>query len=465
MGFSNTGPVILSNAIVQNVVADDNNSSTTNLAAGNSYTFTGTGTSTLGVAGIQVSLKADKECRVYVEQSPDNVNWDISDFFEYEIGGDFGITVQAVNSYTRVRVTTNSLTTTYFRLQTALCPIVEALPRSLDLHGNLKVSLQEDYNGFDVENTPTGEMRVSNVIRLVGSTFDGTTIDTNFYTTSIDVTAQPAAITLANGEMTLASGTNTAAFGRIYSVRRARYVEGQSIRFRGRFRVGDTGTANNKRRWGLVWGTTMPTITDGCYFELSGTTFSVVTLKGGVETRISSGSFDGSHGYTYSLDTNYHLYEIYLTGNGVHFFVDEEELHTIDNLVASAMAIKTLHQWFDTSNSNTLGGNVYLYSKACAVSRLGTFETAPTYKHLSGVNSSQILKYGAGFIHTLVIGTPVNNATITIYDNTSGTGNVMGVLTLPNSAIPTTIDYHIPFFNGLNIVPSSTSLDVTVIYE
>ncbi len=49
-------------SIVQNVVADTNNSSTTNLGSGNSYTFSGTASSTLGVVGIQVPLFTDKNC-------------------------------------------------------------------------------------------------------------------------------------------------------------------------------------------------------------------------------------------------------------------------------------------------------------------------------------------------------------------------------------------------------------------
>ena len=37
-----------------------------------------------------------------------------------------------------------SETTTVFRLQTALCPIVKAVPRTLDENSNFKVSLKED---------------------------------------------------------------------------------------------------------------------------------------------------------------------------------------------------------------------------------------------------------------------------------------------------------------------------------
>ena len=47
-------------SVTQEVIADAGNSSTTNLAIGNSYTFTGVGYSTLGVVGLQVALFADK---------------------------------------------------------------------------------------------------------------------------------------------------------------------------------------------------------------------------------------------------------------------------------------------------------------------------------------------------------------------------------------------------------------------
>ena len=47
-------------SITQNVKADANNSSTDNLVSSNEYTYTGTYTSTLGVVGLQWSLKTDR---------------------------------------------------------------------------------------------------------------------------------------------------------------------------------------------------------------------------------------------------------------------------------------------------------------------------------------------------------------------------------------------------------------------
>jgi hypothetical protein len=96
--------------------------------------FVGDTASTLGVAGIQVTLKTDTSCTVFVDQSPDGVNWDITDKYVYNpLKANFGLTVQAVASYFRVRVRNeDSIASTYFRLQTCLCPVVEAVPRSLD---------------------------------------------------------------------------------------------------------------------------------------------------------------------------------------------------------------------------------------------------------------------------------------------------------------------------------------------
>lgn len=67
--------------IQQDVIADTNNSSVANLSA--TQTFTGLATSTLGIVGIQVSLKTDQDCVVYIDQSPDGVNWDVVDSFLY----------------------------------------------------------------------------------------------------------------------------------------------------------------------------------------------------------------------------------------------------------------------------------------------------------------------------------------------------------------------------------------------
>lgn len=139
----------LSVAAKQDVVASTGNNSTSNIASG--ATWTGTGETSLGVVGLQVNFAADQPATVYVDQSMDNTNWDITDSWDVEPNQGCSRTFQATASYFRVRVkNTGTATTTYLRLQTALCPCVEALPRTLSQRGNLKVSIQEQQQFADV---------------------------------------------------------------------------------------------------------------------------------------------------------------------------------------------------------------------------------------------------------------------------------------------------------------------------
>jgi hypothetical protein len=127
--------------IVQNVISSSYNSSVANLAS--LASFTGTSESTLGVAGIRVNIKSDQPILLKVEQSQDGTNWDILDEQIYDGAIGDGRTYQATASYFRIIATNlGPATTTYFRLQTALCPTVEALPRALTPNGRLRLASQ-----------------------------------------------------------------------------------------------------------------------------------------------------------------------------------------------------------------------------------------------------------------------------------------------------------------------------------
>ncbi len=131
----------LHTASIQDVNLSVSNNSTSNLTAG--ATFTGTGETSLGIAGIQVNFKSTQNCTIQVQQSIDNSNWDISDSFIVLANTGTSRTFQATASFLRVLVTNNGAsTTTFLRLQTALCPIIETIPRSLSASGNLKVENQ-----------------------------------------------------------------------------------------------------------------------------------------------------------------------------------------------------------------------------------------------------------------------------------------------------------------------------------
>ena len=125
--------------MVQYVVGSVLNSSTVNLAAG--AVFTGTSESTLGVAGLQVNVACDQPVIISIEQSTDGVAWDQTPTWVVPGGEGDGRTFQALASYFRL-VCTNigNATSTYFRLQTALCPTVEVVPKELTPNGHLSLS-------------------------------------------------------------------------------------------------------------------------------------------------------------------------------------------------------------------------------------------------------------------------------------------------------------------------------------
>ncbi len=451
----------------QDVTADDGNSSTTNLSASNLYSFAGTSISTLGVNAIQVSLFADQNCTVNVQQSPDGTNWDIIDTYKYYASTNFGITVQAINSYAKVVVTTNSLTTTVFRLQTCLCPIVEAVPRTLDQYGNFKVAVNKitDLYGFSSENTPMGELRTVIPTRLVGATFEGTTLDSNFWGNSV---ANNGTVTQANAQVTVATNITSAnGSAKLYSVRRARYVSGYCTMFRMVAKI-TAGATNNKRRWGIAYGATMPTITDGAYFELNGSTFSVVTLKGSAEERTSSGSFNGTMGATYANTTIVaKTYEIYWTNSKVYFVINGEILHTVSATTDTWANTMGFHVYMDSVNSGGVQTNNVIFCRVASIRRLGPLISQPISNYQSGTTAGLVLKYGAGNLHSVIISGVVNNSVVTLYDNTAASGTVIWSSgAMGTNTVPFAIDLKgLPFYTGLTLVIATAASDCTVIYE
>jgi hypothetical protein len=449
------------NSITQNVTADPNNSSEANLAA--SAIFSGSATSTLGVAGIQVSLYTTQNCHVWVEQSPDGNNWDISDLFEYYSGvNNFGVTTQAINSYFRVRVQNiGVITTTSFRLQTALCPIVEALPRSLSPNGNLRVALEEmsDDYGFSVENTPTDEMRVVIPYRLVGSSFTGSVIDTNYWIASSGSTS--GSIVPLGSQVILTTGSFSGGSSVLQSFRSARYVGGASSKFRMVLRLPDTGTSGNTRRWGAF------TSTDGAFFQLSGSSLSVVTRKTSVDAPILSGAFNGNLGSNYPLDTNVKTWEIYWTNSKVFFVVGGDLIHT---MVANS------DTWADTmnlpirieNNASSSGSSVNMNVRVATIYRLGNASSQPTsYYHAAGQTAGVNLKIGAGNVHSIVLGTCLQNCVLSLVDSVNAATPVIfstGAITANSQ--PISLDLKgLPFFTGLRLIVATANGVATVIYE
>jgi len=444
-------------AVNQSVVTSAVNSSLTNLAGG--ATFTGVGETTLGVNSIQVSLKTDQNCTVYVDQSPDGTNWDIVDSYNYYTTTAFGVTVQAVASFYRIRVLNKNATTTttYFRLQSVLCPMAEPLPRTLTQEQHLAVSVEkiQNENGIAVYSTPYRELQVETPHKLLGSAFYGTTLDPNFWTSTVTNGG-----TNAQGGGFVNVRTNTTANGtaRIDSLRTSRYIPGHALRFNVQV-IQTVGTANNTRLWGFTDGT------DGMYFKLNGTGFEVVTMNNTTEAPVTSGDFNGELGATYVVDANNHSYQILCTNGKAWFYVDNVLLHSIGT--TTTRLTQTLNLPMRISNVNAGGSTTDIQMKVITASaaRLGDVTHQPT-SYFTSVQVSVVLKYGAGNLHGILLGGKANGGAVTLYDNTAASGRILWASgTIQNSTNFSIDFFKIPFFIGLTLVVGSQDENVTIAYE
>ena len=98
-------------------------------------------------------------------------------------------------------------------------------------------------------------------------------------------------------------------------------------------------------------------------------------------------------------------------------------------------------------------------------SAVETTKKTSSFNHIT-TNKTTTVKSGAGVLRRIVINTKGSGAnTLTIYDNTTGSGTVIGDIDTVNG-VSGHFEYGVSFSTGLTIVTANgTAADVTVIYE
>jgi hypothetical protein len=309
-----------------------------------------------------------------------------------------------------------------------------------------------DTTGNTVLSDATGSLRVAKVVRLAGNAFVGSTLDPNFISSA--VTGSGSA-TQSGGVITLVTGATANSTASIATTAVARHFGAASNEFAANIQLGDTGTANNTRRWGAFNGTT-----DGFYFKLSGSVLNVAAMAGGVETAIPSGSWNASQ--TVPALTNINLYSIIWTPARTYFFINGVLVHLMTATTAYLSGTLNLPVWIDNVNSGGSITNVSIAAGVAVIARLGEFETQPVYFHLTTAGT-YVLKYSAGKLHRITLGVATGTL-MTLYDNTSGSGPVITSINTPSQANALTLHYGLEFNTGLTVVSTGT-WDATIIYD
>lgn len=309
-------------------------------------------------------------------------------------------------------------------------------------------------------------IRTAETKRIVGSNF-GSTIDTaGLYT----ITNTNGGTTTANtGVCSLATNTTANGATQIVTKGKIRYLSGRSNLFRAVVRFSNTGSANNVRQFGILVDTANLFV-----FRLSGTTFSVVAKRASVETVVASGSFNGngtSSGGTWTVDTNFHAFEIMYTTSRIGFTIDNQPIHTFSATNNSTISSMVGSMYAANINSGGSTTSNYLNLLTWSGSQIGDAINNPQFYNINAVAETRTLKAGGGTLQSISIGrSGGNGATLTLYDNTAGSGTIIGIWDLNNvSSVGThTLGIEgVNFNNGLTYVTSGTmtSASATIFWE
>lgn len=99
--------------------------------------------------------------------------------------------------------------------------------------------------------------------------------------------------------------------------------------------------------------------------------------------------------------------------------------------------------------------------------RISTFPNANYNKSNITTATTSTPKSGVGFLHGIMINTPVASGVITIYDNTAASGTIIGTITFPATLLssgPEPVIYNVIINTGVTIV-TSAAFNLTVMYQ
>ena len=197
---------------------------------------------------------------------------------------------------------------------------------------------------------------------------------------------------------------------------------------------------------------------NGFFFELSGTTFSIVSRLNGSDTKKSSG-FNGNVGDTYTLDTKTHSFEIFYLASNVEFHIDGRLVHEYrhtDRPLTSTLHFKT---YLENTNSGTVSQASTLECRFAVVYRLGKYESAPKSRYINSATTT-VVKIGPGILQKILTG-GASKTTITVYDNTSASGTILLSLDCSYIYDPSVI-IGLEFYTGLTVVTTNNQYGATV---
>lgn len=180
------------------------------------------------------------------------------------------------------------------------------------------------------------------------------------------------------------------------------------------------------------------------------------------KTRVAGGVFNGT-----TPDTNFYTGEILYTNKRVQFYIDKVLVYTFTQ--TTEVICGTRHLRAFAQNTNTGVGSVCsMYIQVMSIITWGNTKTQPKYHFQQGLTAGVLLKTGIGSLHSTVLSTISNNATVTLYDGTSTAGTVIwttGPMAANTTPFQVPFNTGLQFINGLYLTVTAAACGCLVMYE
>lgn len=334
----------------------------------------------------------------------------------------------------------------------------DQIPTTLEHYQYIKVADGTPNSTMNMLVTGQREALVAERTLLFADTFN-TSPDTNFWNTSTGTTLSGVSNNVSGGVLQLSTGTTANATARITSLAVLRLLPGSSNWYHAWVSFGDTGTANNVRNFGIY------STTDGYFFQLSSGGLSIGSRKASSDTLVPHGSFSEND---FTMDTNYHKYEILVGANGAWFFVDGLIRHKLNpNVSAPYVNTTDFPLEFDDINTGGITTNLLMNVLQVGYWRIGQPTQRPRYRRFVSPVTNGVLKLGPGTLRRVIVnGSTAGTATFA--DNASSTAagiiTALNVTTGAGSGNSRNVELDLDFSLGL-VMTTTAGFDITVVWD
>lgn len=315
--------------------------------------------------------------------------------------------------------------------------------------------------GDNIGSTMVDELMVAERNRVSGGVFNGTTPDTNFYTTVVNANATA---TISNSILNLKTTSDSDSSVLVYANAIGRYIGGNTSHLRGIIRVLDFYAEKSIRQFGVTQDSTLD---NSIYFQVEDGLLSIVAkTKGLVDIKVDNGNFNGEQA-TYTPTGQFVTIEILYTNRRIDFYLGGHLVHSLVETTDPICGTRHLRPFTKNTNKG-VGSPVEFYIQEFTLFTWGNNKTQPKYQYHAGTTTGLLYKTGIGSLHEIVISGVTNNAQVVLRDGIDATGSIIwdsGAMS--NQTIPLQIEFNsgLQFSNGLYIVKSGANCNTLTIYE